>query len=110
MSVFVDLVKRLEATPDPDGGGTLLDITLVVWARDMGDGAAHNQNSMRFVFAGSKYLKTDPSGRYIDFAGRNVRHERALLSLCEATGITDFKGFGAADLGSNKLPLPELRA
>jgi hypothetical protein len=107
---FVDLVKRLEATPDPDGGGTLLDTTLVVWARDMGDGAAHNQQSMRFVFAGSKYLKTDPKGRYIDFSGRNVRHERALLSICEAMGITDFKGFGAADLGSNKLPLSELRA
>jgi hypothetical protein len=106
---FVDLVKRLEATPDPDGGGTLLDTTLVVWARDMGDGAAHNQQSMRFVFAGSKYLKTDPNGRYIDFGGR-VRHERALLSICEAMGITDFKGFGAADLGSNKLPLAELRA
>jgi hypothetical protein len=107
---FVDLVKRLEATPDPDGGGTLLDTTLVVWARDMGDGAAHNQQSMRFVFAGSKYLKTDPNGRYIDFSGRNVRHERALLNICEAMGITDFKGFGAADLGSNKLPLSELRA
>jgi hypothetical protein len=107
---FVDLVKRLEATPDPDGGGTLLDTTLVVWARDMGDGAAHNQQSMRFVFAGSKYLKTDPKGRYIDFSGRNVRHERALLNICEAMGITDFKGFGAADLGSNKLPLSELRA
>lgn len=107
---FVDLVTRLQATPDPDGGGSLLDTTLVVWARDMGDGAAHNQESMRFVFAGSKYLKTDPNGRYINFAGRNVRHERALLSICEAMGVTDFKGFGAADLGSNKLPLSELRA
>jgi hypothetical protein len=107
---FVDLVTRLAATPDPDGGGTLLDTTLVVWARDMGDGAAHNQESMRFVFAGSKYLKTDPNGRYIDFSGRNVRHERALLSICEAMGVTDFKGFGASDLGANKMPLTELRA
>lgn len=83
---FVDLVNKLEATPDPDGGGSVLDSTLVVWARDMGDGSAHNQESMRFVFAGSKYLKKDPNGRYINFAGR-ARHERALLNVCEAMGV-----------------------
>jgi Protein of unknown function (DUF1552) len=105
---FVDLVNKLEATPDPDGGGSLLDNTLVVWARDMGDGAAHNQESMRFVFAGSKYLKKDPNGRYLNFAGR-VRHERALLSICEAMGITDFKGFGDSAL-ADKTPLSELKA
>jgi hypothetical protein len=105
---FVDLVNRLEKTPDPDGNGSLLDNTLVVWARDMGDGAAHNQQSMRFVFAGSKYLKTDPRGRYVDFGGR-ARHERALLNICEAAGVTDFKGFGDSAL-VDKTPLSELRA
>jgi hypothetical protein len=105
---FVDLVNRLSMTPDPDGDGSLLDSTLVVWARDMGDGAAHNQQSMRFVFAGSRYLKVDPKGRYIDFAGR-ARHERALLSICEAAGITAFQGFGDPGL-SDKTPLSELHA
>jgi hypothetical protein len=105
---FVEVVNRLAATPDPEGGGSLLDTTLVVWARDMGDGVAHNQQSMRFVFAGSKYLKTDPRGRYIDFAGR-ARHERALLSICEAMGVTSFNGFGDSSL-ADKTPLSELRA
>ncbi|RYZ09871.1 MAG: DUF1552 domain-containing protein [Myxococcales bacterium] len=105
---FVDLVKKLEATPDPDGGGNMLDSTLVVWARDMGDGSAHNQESMRFVFAGSQYLKKDPKGRYINFRG-GQRHERALLSICEAMGVTDFKGFGDQQL-ANKTPLSELKA
>lgn len=105
---FVDLVNKLEATPDPEGGGSLLDSTLVVWARDMGDGSAHNQESMRFVFAGSKYLKKDPNGRYINFAGR-ARHERALLNICEAMGVTDFKGFGDSGL-AEKTPLSELKA
>jgi hypothetical protein len=105
---FVDLVNKLAMTPDPDGSGNLLDNTLVVWARDMGDGAAHNQQSMRFVFAGSRYLKTDPKGRYIDFAGK-VRHERALLNICEAAGVTDFKGFGDQTL-TDKTPLTELKA
>jgi hypothetical protein len=66
----------------------------------MGDGAAHNQESMRFVFAGSKYLKTHPNGRYVNFVGRKVRHERALLSICEAMGVTDFSGFGDSTLGA----------
>jgi hypothetical protein len=105
---FVDLVNKLEATPDPDGGGSMLDSTLVVWARDMGDGSAHNQESMRFVFAGSKYLKKDPNGRYINFAGK-ARHERALLNICEAMGVTDFKGFGDSGL-ADKTPLSELKA
>jgi hypothetical protein len=104
---FVDVVNRLAATPDPEGGGSLLDTTLVVWARDMGDGVNHNQQSMRFVFAGSKYLKTDPRGRYIDFAGR-ARHERALLNICEAMGVTSFSGFGDSGL-ADKTPLSELR-
>jgi hypothetical protein len=107
---FVDVVTRLEMTPDPDGSGSLLDSTLVVWARDMGDGVNHNQESMRFVFAGSKYLKTDPNGRYINFAGKGVRHERALLNICEAMGITDFNGFGDKTLGAAKTPLAELKA
>lgn len=105
---FVDLVNRLEMTQDPDGGGTLLDNTLVVWARDMGDGSAHNQESMRFVFAGSKYLKKDPNGRYLNFSGK-ARHERALLNICEAAGVTDFKGFGDSGL-ADKTPLSELKA
>lgn len=105
---FVELVNKLEATPDPDGGGSMLDSTLVVWARDMGDGSAHNQESMRFVFAGSKYLKKDPNGRYINYRG-GARHERALLSICEAMGVTDFKGFGDPGL-ANKTPLSELKA
>jgi len=105
---YVDIVSRLEATPDPDGNGTMLDNTLVVWARDMGDAVSHNQESMRFVFAGSKYLKTDPNGRYIDYGGK-ARHERALLNVCEAMGITDFSGFGDRML-ADKTPLSELKA
>lgn len=103
---FVELVTKLEATPDPDGGGSMLDSTLVVWARDMGDGAVHDQLSMRFVFAGSKYLKKSPTGRYIDYKG-GARHERALLGICEALGITSFQGFGDPML-ADKTPLSEL--
>ncbi|MFI5270342.1 MAG: DUF1552 domain-containing protein, partial [Chloroflexota bacterium] len=58
---FANLVTALATTPDPlDSTKMLLDNTLVLWARDMGDASAHDQKSMRFVLAGGTggYLKT----------------------------------------------------
>jgi hypothetical protein len=92
---FVAAAHRLESLPAPDGNGTLFDQTLMVWARDMGDAVEHRGNDMRFVFAGGAggYLRTSPNGRYID--GGGDAHQRALFSIGEAMGITNFTGFGA---------------
>jgi hypothetical protein len=107
---FANLVNALRAVPDPLGtsGQTLLDNTLLVWARDMGDAQNHNQQSMRFVLASgqSGYLKTATGGRYINSP---ERHERILLNICDAFGITDFTGFGDPQLPT-KLPLPDIAA
>jgi len=110
---FASLVTRLGAMPEPGGTGTVLDNTLIAWCRDMGDSVNHNQNSMRFVLASGTggYLKLDPNGRYLKMSGGTAnRHERVLLSLCDGMGITNFKGFGDPNLGSNKAPLPGLAA
>jgi hypothetical protein len=110
---FVDIVNKLKAIPEADGSGTLFDNTLVAWTRDMGDAVSHNQKSMRFVLAGGAggYLKTDPNGRYLLRSGGDAdRHERVLLNLCEAMGVTDFHGFGDPMLGSNKIPLDGVAA
>ncbi|MDB4982340.1 MAG: hypothetical protein JWM82_3092, partial [Myxococcales bacterium] len=99
--------------PEADGSGSLYDNTLMVWARDMGDAVNHNQKNMRFVFAGGAggYLKTNPNGRYLHFNGADPtdRHERALLSICDAMGVTSFAGFGDPKLtGAAKAPLAGL--
>ncbi|AUX48963.1 hypothetical protein SOCE26_105080 [Sorangium cellulosum] len=105
---FVGVIKKLKATPEPDGTGTLFDNTLVAWCRDMGDAPNHNQNEMKFVLASGDggYLKTAPGGRFIT---SKERHERVLLSMIDAMGITDFSGFGDPALGS-KSPLPGIAA
>ncbi|WP_437506544.1 DUF1552 domain-containing protein [Sorangium sp. So ce1099] len=105
---FVDLIKKLKAIPEADGSGTLLDNTLIAWCRDMGDSPNHNMNEMKFVLASGEggYLKTAPGGRYVK---SNERHERVLLSLCDAMGVTSFSGFGDPNLPS-KSPLPGLAA
>ena len=112
---FANLITTMKSRPAPDDmNKTLLDDTLIVWCRDMGEAATtHNMQSMRFVLAGGSggYLKT---GRYLDLrnassAGGANRHERVLLNCCEAMGITSYSGFGDPALAT-KTPLPNIAA
>jgi hypothetical protein len=106
---FGNMVTGLATTPDPiDSTKMLLDNTLVLWARDMGDAQNHNQQSMRFVLAGGNggYLKTATGGRYVK---STERHERILLNCCEALGVSDYSGFGDPNC-PNKSPLPDIAA
>lgn len=110
---FAKVVNDLKSKPDPDGGGgTLYDSTLVVWARDMGDAVNHNMKDMRFVLAGGAggYLKQAAGGRYLNAGGgASNRHERVLLNVLEAMGITDYTGFGDPGF-SGKAPLSGIAA
>jgi hypothetical protein len=108
---FVNIINALKALKDPldsTGQATLFDNTLVVWARDMGDAQNHNQQSMRFVLASGNagYLKLASGGRYVK---STERHERILLNICDAFGITSFTGFGDPVL-PNKTPLSNIAA
>jgi len=110
---FANVVTSLKSKPDPDGGsGTLYDSTLVVWARDMGDAVNHDMKNMRFVLAGGAggYLKQAAGGRYVNAGGgEGNRHERVLLNVLEAMGISDYKGFGDPGF-AGKSPLPGIAA
>ncbi len=112
---FVAVVRKLKSIPEADGSGTLFDNTLLAWCRDMGDAPAHNRRSMKFVLSGGAggYLRRNPNGRYLRGAGDGAGdlHERLLLNMCEAMGITNFAGFGDPNLrGAGKTPIPGLRA
>jgi hypothetical protein len=103
---FVAAADKLKALPSPSGTGTLFDETLMVWARDMGDAVNHNGSDMRFVFSGGAggFLSTAPGGRYID--GNGDSHQKALISVASAMGITNFTGFG--DPAGARTPLETL--
>ena len=110
-SQFVAMINLFKGFQDPeDSTKTLFDTTLMVWCRDMGDSVNHDQKSMRFVLASGTggYLKTAAGGRYIK---STERHERILLNICEAMGVTSYAGFGDPGLtGASKTPLPNIAA
>jgi hypothetical protein len=95
---FSYLLAQLAAMPEPMGDGTLLDHTLVVWARELADGRLHNCESVPFILSGaSGYLD---AGRYLKLAGEP--HQKLLISICNAMGV-DTETFGTASLGTGPL-------
>ena len=85
----------------PEGGGTMLDNTLVVWGNELGRGNNHSETRIPFVLAGG-------AGGAIQ-TGRWLRrgplfHNRLLVSICNAMGMTEVDTFGDTDEGSGGFP------
>jgi hypothetical protein len=81
---FKYVLDSLKATPEPDGDGSMLDHTLVLWCKELGDGRMHDCLSVPFVIAGSAggYFKT---GRYLDYGSQP--HQKLLVSICHGMGL-----------------------
>ncbi|MCA9671575.1 MAG: DUF1552 domain-containing protein [Myxococcales bacterium] len=82
-------VGKLAATPE--GNGSLLDNTVVMWCNDLGKGNNHSRRRVPFLLIGNAggNLRT---GRAIDFGGKP--HNQLLASLCQVMGLEDTKTFG----------------
>ena len=93
---FGYLLGKLAATADP-AGGTLLDSTLVVWCKEMGDARAHVCTDVPFVLAGGGAFTP---GRYLKTGG--TAHARLLVSICHALGLTNTT-FGDPAAGTGPL-------
>ena len=96
---FAYLLTRLKELPDPIGQGSMLDNTLVVWAKEMGDARAHVCTDVPFVIAGSAGGRWQ-TGRYLSFAGEP--HNKLMLSICRAMGLTN-DSFGNPAFGAGTL-------
>jgi hypothetical protein len=76
------LAKRLAETPEPGGGGSLLDNTLIVWTNELGKGSSHTLDNIPFVLVGGGLdFKT---GRSLKFP--KVPHNRLLMALAHGFG------------------------
>jgi hypothetical protein len=76
------LCKRLQETPEPDGQGSLLDNTLIVWTNELGQGNSHTRNNIPFIAVGNGL--DWKMGRSLKLKG--VPHNRFLLSLAHGFG------------------------
>jgi hypothetical protein len=96
------LAKRLAETPEPGGGGSLLDNTLIVWTNELGKGNSHTLDNIPFVMVGNGL--DFKMGRSIKYP--KVPHNRLLLSLAHGMGHR-IKTFGNRDF-CGEGPLPKL--
>lgn len=94
------LAKRLAETPEPDGTGSLLDNTLIVWTNELGQGNSHTLDNIPFVLVGGGL--GFQMGRSIKYD--TVPHNRLLMSLAHGFGHR-IDRFGNKDFcGAGPLP------
>ena len=86
------LADRLAATPEPGGGGSMLDHTLIVWTNELGKGNSHTLDNIPFVLVGGGF--GFGMGRALKFD--KVPHNRLHLALAHAVGHR-IETFGKAD-------------
>jgi len=80
---FANLLDQLRAVPE--GDGTLLDNTLVVWGNELGKGNSHTRRNCPFVLAGGG--GGFEMGRYLTFDGAS--HCDLLNSILTGFGIDE---------------------
>lgn len=87
------LCTRLAETPEPDGSGSLLDHTTIVWTNELGQGNSHTHDNVPWLMVGGGLgFKTGRSLKY-----DKVPHNRLLMSLAYGFGH-EVKTFGKKDL------------
>lgn len=94
---FAAMLAKLDAIPE--GDGSLLDNTLVVWGREMAT-TSHRMQPVPLIFAGNARggLRT---GRFLDVD--REPHAKALVSICQLMGL-EVNGVGDRDPDSGPLP------
>lgn len=76
------LAKRLSETPEPDGNGSLLDNTTIVWTNELGKGNSHTRNNIPFVLVGGGLgFRLNEAHEY-----KHIPHNRLLMTFCAAMG------------------------
>ena len=96
---FATLLDKLDAIPE--GDGTMLDHTLILWCNELSRGNTHSHADMPFVLAGGAggALQT---GRHLVY--QNEPHNNLLLACAQLMGV-DTDTFGHPDYCTRPLPL-----
>ncbi len=86
---YIDVVEDLRSRPSPHSEGSLLDDTVVVYVKELGDSRLHDQVSVPFFVAGGGVR----GGQWHRLA--HQPHNRLLVSLAQQLGA-DVESYGSA--------------
>jgi hypothetical protein len=103
MERFAKLIETLKATPE--GGGTMLDNTLVFHGSCLANGSWHNHDDMPFIVAGGS-AGGIAGGRSLKFETVNnvgIAHNKLLVSIAQFMGV-NINSFGNQDTSPGPLP------
>jgi hypothetical protein len=100
---FAYFLGKLDAYPE--GDGTVLDHSLVLWATEIGESTQHDLTLMPYVFAGSAGGKIK-AGQLIDWSSNRKDNNQMLVSMAHAMGDDSLTSFG--DPSGATGPLPDL--
>jgi hypothetical protein len=100
---FAYFLSKLDAYNE--GGGSLLDNCIVLWATEIGESTQHDLTMMPYVLAGGAGGKIRP-GRLLDFGSNRRDNNQLLVSIAHAMGAQDLTAFG--DPSGATGPLPNL--
>jgi hypothetical protein len=84
----------------PEGNGSVLDHTLIVWGNELGWGVTHTHENLPFVLAGGASAMR--WGRYLEFD--RAPHGGLLAALLQAMGVP-FSEFGHPEFRTEPLAL-----
>ena len=101
---FAAVLDELSQVVDPfdPTGGTILDNTVVFWHNEFGHDGHDNQHTRHPAIIAGGGNRTLRLGRYLRLRNINsnerVPHNKLLVSICHAMGLTDVSFFGDRDL------------
>lgn len=91
------LMSMLESIPE--GDGTVLDNTIIVWCSEVSAGNTHSHTDMPFLIAGGGAGRLK-MGRYLQYGG--VAHNQLLVGLLNALDVP-VESFGLPEFNSGAL-------
>ncbi len=97
-SMFALLIQKLKDVPE--GNGSMLDNSLVVWSRDLDSGSGHTDGPVNTVIAGSAGGQIQ-TGRVINVG--NEPNAKLFVSMGRLMGLNNFNSFG--NINPNSGPL-----
>ncbi|BCE02694.1 DUF1552 domain-containing protein [Marinicellulosiphila megalodicopiae] len=95
---FVDKLASI-----PEGDGTMLDNTLLVWTSEHSDFGQHGRRNIPFTLAGNLGGALNV-GQKLDYSNDPKAHNDVYISIAHAMGFTDVDTFGLESICGGPLP------